>query len=77
MRWLDQIPLAALVVVAIGLGIAPVVPEPHLIEKLRLLAQGNLTRPIDIFDLLLHGTPIVVLVLKLLRMATRGRRHQT
>jgi hypothetical protein len=72
MRWLDQIPLAALIVVALGLGLAPFVPEPHLVEKLRMLAQGELTKPIDIFDLLLHGTPVVLLALKLIRLATRS-----
>ena len=72
MRWLDQIPLAALIVVALGLGLAPFVPEPHLLEKLRMLAQGELTKPIDIFDLLLHGTPVVLLALKLIRLATRS-----
>jgi hypothetical protein len=73
MRWLDQIPLAALIVVALGLGLAPFVPEPHLVEKLRMLAQGKLVKPIDIFDLLLHGAPTVLLALKLIRLATRSR----
>jgi len=34
---------------------------------------GTLSRPIDIFDLLLHASPIVVLVLKLARMGSRRR----
>jgi hypothetical protein len=72
-RWLDQIPLVALIVVALGLGLAPFVPEPHLVEKLRMLVRGDLIRPIDIFDLLLHGTPTVLLALKLIRLATRSR----
>jgi hypothetical protein len=52
---------------ALLLGLAPFMPEPHLWEKLKLLAHGNLSRPIDIFDLLLHGTPVALLILKLLR----------
>jgi hypothetical protein len=32
-----------------------------------MLAAGTLSRPIDIFDLFMHGAPLVVLVLKLLR----------
>ena len=47
------------------LALAPFRPEPHLIEKLRMLSQGTLTRPVDIFDLLLHGTPLVLLLIKL------------
>ncbi|MEE9357044.1 MAG: RND transporter [Sedimenticolaceae bacterium] len=50
------------------LGLAPFVPEPHIWEKLKMLAAGTLVRPIDIFDLLLHATPFVMLILKLIRM---------
>jgi len=67
MAWLDRIPLVPLAVAALFLGLAPFVPEPHLVEKLRMLIHGELSRPLDIFDLLLHGTPAVVLVLKLVR----------
>jgi len=45
------------------------VPEPHLWQKLKMLFAGTLTRPVDIFDLFLHGTPLVLLVLKLMRLA--------
>jgi hypothetical protein len=30
-----------------------------------MLYNGTLVRPIDIFDLLLHGTPLVLLLLKI------------
>lgn len=52
MAWLDRIPLWILVVIALTLGLAPFVPEPHVWEKLKMLAAGTLSRPIDIFDLL-------------------------
>jgi len=59
-----------LVVVCLTLGLAPFTPEPHLLEKLRMLTEGELTRPIDIFDLVLHGTPWILLVLKLYLLVT-------
>ena len=68
MQWLDRLPLSILVLVALTLGLAPFQPEPHVWEKLKMLAAGTLSRPIDIFDLFLHGTPWVVLFLKLVRM---------
>ncbi|MDM7951283.1 hypothetical protein [Hydrogenophaga sp.] len=71
MRWLDRIPLLWLSLIAGWLAVAPVVPEPHLIEKLRMLTQGQLTRPIDIFDLLLHSVPALLLALRLWRDAKR------
>ena len=57
-------PYPILIVAAIALGLAPLVPEPHLVEKLRMLFQGELRKPIDIFDLFLHGGPLVLLALK-------------
>jgi hypothetical protein len=40
-------------------------------EKLKMLAAGTLSRPIDIFDLLYHGAPWLLLALKLVRMTQR------
>jgi hypothetical protein len=66
--WIDRLPLVALVIAALTLGLAPFVPEPHVWEKLRMLADGNLSRPMDIFDLLLHAAPWVLLAIKLARL---------
>ena len=68
MKWLDRIPLVTLLIPAVLLGLAPFTPEPHLLEKLRMLSQGALHKPIDIFDLFMHGTPALLVVLKLVRM---------
>ncbi|MCG6889278.1 MAG: RND transporter [Gammaproteobacteria bacterium] len=62
----NRIPLSLLIVLCLTLGLAPFTPEPHLLEKLKLLASGELTRLIDVFDLLLHGTPWILLVVKLI-----------
>jgi hypothetical protein len=69
MQWLDRIPLAPLAVGALVLGLAPFFPEPHLVEKLGMLFTGTLTRPIDIFDLVMHASLPVVLILKLIRQS--------
>ena len=69
MAWLDKIPLVPLLLFGVLLGLAPMFPEPHLVEKLRMLFQGTLERPVDIFDLLMHGIPALLLILKLIRMA--------
>ena len=67
MKFLDQIPLSTLVIVSLALGLAPFAP-PHVWEKLKMLASGSLTRPVDIFDLLLHGAPWLLLAAKLWRL---------
>lgn len=65
--WLDRIPLHMIALPAIVLALAPFVPEPHLWQKLKMLADGSLHRPIDIFDLFLHGAPLMLLAIKLIR----------
>ena len=73
MGWLDRFPLGWLIALALWLAVAPIVPEPHLIEKLRMLSQGTLTKPLDIFDLFLHSAPLVLLGIRLWRMWHRPR----
>jgi hypothetical protein len=70
MEWLDRLPLVVLIIAALTLGLAPFVPEPHLWEKLKMLAAGTLSRPLDVFDLLWHAAPWLLLAAKLVRMAT-------
>lgn len=71
MNWIDKLPLTHLVMVAILLALMPAIipphPEPHLVEKIGMLMDGTLKKPIDIFDLFLHGTPITLLVIRLYR----------
>lgn len=67
LNWLDQIPYPALVLVALVLLLAPFHPMPHIVEKLLLLKAGNLNRPLDIFDLIYHLIPSVLLMIKIVR----------
>ena len=67
LKWLDRAPLFLLIALAVWMAGAPFTPEPHLVEKLRRLFQGALTRPLDIFDLLMHAAPSVLLAVKLAR----------
>lgn len=69
MSFLDQIPLNIVIIACLTLGLAPFVPEPHIWEKLKMLAAGGLVKPIDMFDLALHAAPFVILAAKLLRRA--------
>jgi len=67
LNWIDRLPWIWLLPVAAWLAVAPITPEPHLVEKLRLLAQGALVRPLDIFDLVLLSGPLLLVALKLWR----------
>lgn len=68
LNWIDKLNVKALLVVAVLIALLPFQPEPHLFEKLRMLYNGDLVRPIDIFDLLLHSLPLVLLAIRLIRI---------
>lgn len=65
MHWIDRQPLVLFLAIALTLGLAPFVPEPHVWEKLKMLFSGTLKKPIDIFDLVMHGLPFLLLILRL------------
>ncbi|MGI9227613.1 MAG: hypothetical protein ACR2PU_02360 [Gammaproteobacteria bacterium] len=54
------------IVICLTLGLAPFTPEPHIWEKLKWIANGaNGMQAIDWFDVLLHGTPWILLAVSL------------
>ncbi len=67
LKFLDPIPYAVLTVAAIIMLLAPFKPMPHILEKLIMLKDGNLKKPIDIFDLFFHLIPTLLLILKFIR----------
>ncbi len=62
--FLDKIPYSILIVAAVLMILAPFRPMPHVLEKLIMLKNGTLTRPMDIFDLFFHLLPTIILLLK-------------
>jgi hypothetical protein len=50
------------------LALAPFYPLPHLVQKLQMLFNGVLTRPLDIFDLFFHSSGLILIALKLVRL---------
>ena len=63
-QFLDQLPFSVLIIFAIFMLLAPFHPMPHVVEKIIMLKNGQLHRPIDIFDLLFHLAPLLLLALK-------------
>ena len=72
LSWIDGIPTPLLVVLAIWMLAAPLQPEPHLVEKWKMLRRGELTKPLDIFDVFFHLAPLGLLGIKLARMKSGG-----
>ena len=69
---LEKIPNVVLIPLAVFMLLAPFKPMPHALEKLIMLKQGTLSRPIDIFDLIYHLAPLVILIIKV-RMQKRNK----
>jgi len=56
-----------LIPIVLLLGFAPFYPEPHIVEKLRMLLAGTLKRPIDVFDLVWHAWPFALLAYRVVQ----------
>jgi len=69
---IQALPWELVILACLTLGLAPFAP-PHILEKLEMLFAGKLVRPIDWFDLFLHGAPWIVLLVKAgLHFTARG-----
>jgi len=67
MGWLDDISYLFLIAAAILMAMMPFQPEPHLVEKFHMWQAGELHRWMDIFDVLWHLLPSLLLVAKIIR----------
>ena len=70
-RLIDRIPYTLLFVLTVFMLLAPFRPMPHVLEKLMMLKDGTLHKPIDIFDLFYHLIPAMALLMKYYRDRTR------
>jgi hypothetical protein len=67
LKLVDKIPIHVLLPLAVIMLLLPFTPQPHVFEKLMMLAAGQLTRPLDIFDLVFHLLPAMLLMIKFMR----------
>ena len=65
--FIDKTPYAILTILAVFMLLAPFKPMPHVVEKLIMLKNGVLTKPIDIFDLFYHLIPTILMAIKIVR----------
>lgn len=59
-----NIPYIFLIGAAIVMALMPFQPEPHLVQKFDMLMAGNLTKPLDMFDVLWHTLPVWLILTK-------------
>ena len=66
-RLIDSVSYPVLIFISAFMLLAPFSPMPHVLEKLIMLKDGNLTRAVDIFDVFFHLIPSTLLAIKYLR----------
>ncbi len=71
---LDKIPYSVLIILTVMMLLTPLKPMPHVVEKIIMLKNGMLHRPIDIFDLFFHLAPLILLIIKIVK-AQKGIKH--
>ncbi len=67
LSFLDKIPYSILIVFSVIMILIPFSPMPHFVEKVIMLKNGTLNKPIDIFDLFYHSAPLILLIIKFIR----------
>ncbi len=70
MNFIEKVPWGLVIIGCLTLGLAPFFP-PHIWEKLLMLKNGTLSRPIDWFDLFYHSIPWVLLIWKVVDWAVK------
>jgi hypothetical protein len=62
-NYISNLPWSVVIILCLTLGLAPFAP-PHIFQKIQMLFNGELKKLIDWFDLLLHGFPWMILLIK-------------
>lgn len=67
-----------LLMLSLTLGLAPFLPEPHLVGKIRWIAGGaSGMQLIDWADALMHGLPWMLLIRALIVRFVLGKKPET
>lgn len=70
--------LTSPLIASLTLGLAPFVPEPHIVGKLKWIAGGAVgMQPMDWFDVVLHGSPWVWLIITFFLVIFRKKESTT
>jgi len=69
-NFLDKLPYSTLILATVFMLLTPISPMPHVVEKILMLKNWTLYKPLDIFDLFFHLAPMILLIIK----GVRGHR---
>ena len=60
-----KLPWSMIILFCLTLGLASFFPITHVWEKLKIFSSGTLVRSIDLFDLIMHAAPWILVLNKI------------
>jgi len=67
LKFLNKLSYSTLILAAVFMLLTPISPMPHVIEKIIMIKNMTLYKPLDIFDLFFHLSPIILLIIKAIK----------
>lgn len=67
LKFLNKLPYTTLILATVFMLLTPISPMPHVVEKILMIKNGTLYKPLDIFDLFFHLSPLILLIIKALK----------
>jgi hypothetical protein len=67
LKFLNKLSYSALILATIFMLLTPISPMPHVVEKILMIKNGTLYKPLDIFDCFFHLSPLILLIIKIIK----------
>ncbi len=67
LKFLNKLSYSTLLLATIFMLLTPISPMPHVVEKILMIKNGILYKPLDIFDLFFHLSPLTLLIIKIIK----------
>ena len=67
-NFIDGLPAFPTIIIGVWMGLAPFMPEPHLVQKFLMAMNGDAFKLIDVFDVFMHGSLGAIAILKIWRI---------
>jgi len=71
--FIDRLPTLPIIIIGVWMGLAPFVPEPHLVQKFLMFVNNDPFKLIDVFDVFMHGGLAALAILKIWREMEKRR----
>jgi len=67
LKFINKLSYSTLILATIFMLLTPITPMPHVVEKILMIKNGTLYKPLDIFDLIFHLSPLILLIIKIIK----------